>query len=241
MCASSALDWLLTGSFNVPGISFFIYNILYNISENYGTSPWHYHVSQSIPILTTTALPFLLRSFFAALSHRDIPRTLSDSRQSAIALRSQDRILQVLALAVTTTTAVYSGIAHKEWRFLHPMLPILLLFASNGLVSDYLADPEGGLQSSKFKTFYSGLRISRRKCLFLSITPMIPWLYLNFRHGRGQIAVTEWLGNQARFNLGIQARFLMPCHATPWMSHIHLKEREQADKWQFLTCEPPIG
>jgi len=235
------LDYALTGAWNVPGLSFFAYNILFDVSRFYGTSPWHYHLFQSLPILTTTSLPFVLPTFFGALIGSPLARSETDNARNEDSLRTQDYNIGLLAKAVFATAAAYSMIPHKEWRFLHPLLPILLVFGAQNLVAAYKLNPSGGLLGSKLKTLCAGFRIERRAFLFLSLTPVLPWLYLAFIHGRAQVKVIEWLGEQARLDPSLEAMFLMPCHATPWMSHAHVKNRSQADGWKFLTCEPPIG
>jgi phosphatidylinositol glycan class B len=237
---STILDYALTGTWNIPGLSFFAYNILFDISRFYGTSPWHYHLLQSLPILTTTSLPFVLPTFVKALSGFPLAKSESDLRQDEDTLRTQDYNVGLLAKAAFGAGVAYSLIPHKEWRFLHPLLPVLLIFGAHTLVAAYKVNPSGGLLGSKLKTLCAGFRIGRRPFLFLSLTPVLPWLYLTFVHGRAQVKVTEWLGEQARLDPQLEAMFLMPCHATPWMSHAHVKDRIQADGWRFLTCDPPV-
>jgi phosphatidylinositol glycan class B len=241
MSASAALDYALVGTKDIPGRSFLVYNVLFDLSSLFGVSPWHYHLSQTLPIMLTVALPFVLPTFFKALLGLRVSRTLSDGRQSAAALQAQDRNLRTLAVATAVTFVVYSSIQHKEWRFLHPLLPVLLLFGAHALVAAYRPSVAGGLLGSRLKTLYSGLRINKGSLLFLSLTPIVPWLYLAFVHGRGQVAVTEWFAMQVQRDPSTKALFLMPCHSTPWMSHIHSKDPAQAERWQFLTCNPPIA
>lgn len=150
------------------------------------------------------------------------------------------RNLHTLAIATLATVAAFSLISHKEWRFLHPILPILLLFAARGLVSAY--EPiEGGLLQSPWKTLCAGLRVRSAVVLWLTLVPLGPWIYVTFWHGRGQVAVTEWLGAQHLENTEtMRVMALMPCHSIPWMSHIHVTELYQELNWNALTCEPPI-
>ena len=240
LTASAALDYALVGIKEIPGRSFLVYNVLYDLSSLFGISPWHYHLFQTLPVLLATALPFVLPPFLKALVGMTPSRTLSDSRQSVEALKVQDHNLRVLAVATAVTITAYSSIRHKEWRFLHLVLPVMLLFGAHALVTAYRPVAGGDLLNRKFRTLYSGLRINKGSFLFLSLAPILPWIYLAFFHGRGQVAVTEWFATQVQRDPSIKALFLMPCHTTPWMSHIHSKVPAQADRWHFLTCEPPI-
>src|ERR1700753_3034264 len=89
-----------------------------SVSMFYGQNPWHYYLSQAVPILCTTTLWFTIRG--AMISARD-----------AIGRR---------LLGVTAwTIGVYSVVSHKEWRFIHPLLPIFHIFAAKYLVDTYNA------------------------------------------------------------------------------------------------------
>lgn len=241
LTASAALDYALVGIKGIPGRSFLIYNVLYDLSSLFGIEPWHYHLTQTLPILLTTALPFVVPHFVKTLLGSSPARTLSDTRQSAAALKAQDLNLRTLAVATAVTIVAYSSIQHKEWRFMHLLVPVMLLFGAHTLVVAYRPEVTGGLQNSPMTTIYSGFRINDGTFLFLGLSPILPWIYLAFFHGRGQVAVTEWFAGQVQQDPSIKALFLMACHSTPWMSHIHSKVPAKADRWHFLTCEPPIG
>src|SRR5947209_8101186 len=71
-------------------------------------------------------------------------------------------------------------------------------------------------------------------------------------HQRGVVDVTHWLRgeeyaptiNSTLENAsGAKVGFLMPCHSTPWGSHlleaVEPKKGSHSKSW-FLTCEPPI-
>lgn len=67
--------------------------------------------------------------------------------------------------------------------------------------------------------------------------------YVTQIHQRGVVDVTHYLRNQHEAKLGSEAKsptttvgFLMPCHSTPWRSHII---HPAIEAWA-LTCEPPL-
>lgn len=68
---------------------------------------------------------------------------------------------------------------------------------------------------------------------------LLPIIYLSF-HSAGQVAVAETVGRLSRQGRLDQIGFLMPCHSTPWMSHMHSKALSQAKNGWFITCEPPL-
>lgn len=69
--------------------------------------------------------------------------------------------------------------------------------------------------------------------------------YLLLFHCRGQVEVMERVRQLHRAGGLESAAFLMPCHSTPWQSHLHSAGLEAQGRsgeggllW-FITCEPP--
>ncbi|KAK9248433.1 Alg9-like mannosyltransferase family-domain-containing protein [Lipomyces tetrasporus] len=122
-----------------------------------------------------------------------------------------------LAHSSIFVVVVYSLISHKEVRFIFPLLPIFHIFAAISL---------------------SRLRILYRTTLkwifiaFLVLVNVPLALYASTIHQRGVVDVTSYIRTTPSIT---SVGFLMPCHSTPWMSHMH---RPDATAW-FLTCEPP--
>jgi len=78
-----------------------------------------------------------------------------------------------------------------------------------------------------------------RVLLILLSAHILPIIYLSF-HSMGQVAVVETTGRLSRQGHLNQIGFLMPCHSTPWMSHIHDKKLYEANNSWFISCEPPL-
>ncbi|KAI5454608.1 glycosylphosphatidylinositol anchor biosynthesis [Naganishia albida] len=233
IAVSVAIDFCVTGRWYFPFLTFLAYNIVFGVSDFYGSSAWHYHLTQSIPILLTTALPFFVPSFLSTV-RCSYPQWLA---QKGNAGNPRKKRVALLTKAVIFTLAIWSCIGHKEWRFLHPILPILLLYPTQYLV-DHYHPPEGGLWTSRTACAHTFLRMNRRPFLYLLLSPILPYLYLSTFHGRGQVDVTGWLREQVAKQPDMSVLFTMPCHSTPWMSHIHLDTSKKEDHWHFLTCEP---
>ncbi|WFD26355.1 glycosylphosphatidylinositol anchor biosynthesis [Malassezia nana] len=69
------------------------------------------------------------------------------------------------------------------------------------------------------------------------------FVYLAVFHTRGQVAVTTYLHRKATSSLNMgTVGFLMPCHSTPWQSHMHYAPwssgGDEGRAW-FLACPPP--
>ena len=124
ICGSAVLavslvsDRLYFGFWTFPPYNWLYFNISQSLAVFYGQMPWHYYLSQGVPLLTTTFLPFTLVGIYKATSSPKSPRALQSS------------ILGTLNAAALTMIAVLSLISHKEVRFIYPLLPILHILAA---------------------------------------------------------------------------------------------------------------
>jgi phosphatidylinositol glycan class B len=123
------------------------------------------------------------------------------------------------------TIGAYSLAAHKEWRFIHPILPFLHIIAAFSIVQRF-----------------PGLPVSyiMRK-LWWVIVPLLPIIaFVGLSYHATPIRVMYFLQSLPRSEVitgGIG--LLMPCHSTPGQAYLH---RQIADgKIWALGCEPPIG
>lgn len=160
-------------------------------------------------------IPLLLATY--------IPFTLYDMVKS----KSSHSTLLVVFVIV-----VFSLLKHKEARFIYPVLPILHL-----------------------KTLNAFLRHQASKKL-LSVLIFINLAlggFFNVFHQRGVNEVITYLRNNGYYTGSpddpsdaspvpvTSVGFLMPCHSTPWQSHLHRSDLKSWSSLWFLTCEPPIG
>ncbi|KAI8993328.1 Alg9-like mannosyltransferase family-domain-containing protein [Pilobolus umbonatus] len=184
--------------------TFFKVNVVNSVSLFYGIHTWHWYISQGIPVMTTTLLPIILFGLYCIWSNDMI----------------YNRMKALLYLSVWII-AIYSLLPHKEFRFLYPLMPILLIIGAYGL---------NNLTFPKYRKWLIIL-------LLLTQIPMA--LYFCLYHQRGVIDVMLWLRNESQKpnDYPISVGVLMPCHSTPWYSVIH---NPNVPMW-FLTCEPPLN
>ncbi|KAI9029797.1 Alg9-like mannosyltransferase family-domain-containing protein [Phycomyces nitens] len=183
-------------------LAFFRINVVASISLFYGVHPWHWYISQGLPVMTTTILPLVVYGFWRAQRMDNSTRT---------------RVLPLLHLLLWVV-CIYSLLSHKEFRFLFPIFPLLLIFAAFGLKS---------LPSKKWRRWIV-------ICLVATQLPMA--IYLSLWHQRGVVDAMIWLRQEARHS-PISIRILMPCHSTPYQSILH----SQSTPISFLTCDPPLS
>ncbi|KAF8891237.1 glycosyltransferase family 22 protein [Infundibulicybe gibba] len=209
----------------------FLITNLSSVSLFYGSSPWHYYLTQGLPILCTTALPFALHGAYTA---RHLTR-------ETVALHN---ILGVVMWSI----GVYSFAGHKEWRFIHPILPLLYILAAKSLVD---LSPDEKPKKMKTKT---NTRNSRGKlgALQLSLPPIrsayialllstIPAsFFVILFYCSAPISLVSYIQGlpDAELRDG-SIGLLMPCHSIPGQAYIHRPSLEHGGMWA-LGCEPPL-
>lgn len=208
----AGIDRVYYAEWAFPPLKFLYINLFQSLAVFYGKNRVDYYFTEGLPLLLTTALPFAAAGLWDTLR-----------RPNEDGWRAQTRY--ILAIAAIATVLALSTINHKEMRFIYPLLPVLHLLA---------ARPLAAFSTTK----------SRKLLLCVAVLANILIAYYTTTiHQRGVIDVMHYLrtAQEARFNTAGQTKmsvgFLMPCHSTPWRSHLVYPEIEA---WA-LTCEPPLG
>lgn len=136
-------------------------------------------------------------------------------------------------LLILFVVAVFSVLEHKEIRFIYPIIPILHLKTLNSFLRNH-----------------AGKKLS----IFIVMLNLCVGVFFNTFHQRGVIDVMTYLRHNGYYSGSIfvsqddtpqppvtSVGFLMPCHSTPWQSHLHRRDLASWSDFWFLTCEPPIG
>lgn len=233
LTSAALLDTHLHGRPNLPVIPFIAQNILASISTFYGANSSHWYLSQGLPVVLMLALPAALCGAGKMWSARGQQREI--------------------VLLTGWTLAVYSALAHKEWRFLQPVVPLLHLMVGVEL-APYFQEGRGWLPG---RTKPKPRKPPRRRVssLLRRLTSLSPppqyllltlplALYLVALHGIGQgLTLPRYVRAQAARGRLQSLGVVMPCHSTPWQSHFHLaaleKDEGGEDRAWFITCEPP--
>jgi phosphatidylinositol glycan class B len=184
-----------------------------SVSVFYGSSPWHYYLSQGLPVLCFTALPFFLHGMWLAVPGSP---------------------LRTLVGCIGWTTLIYSLAGHKEWRFLHPLLPMMHIVASKSVVDlTAKAGTDGEREASR-----SWLHRGRVLFLVLNVPAMVIAVGV---YSDGPMKAMNYLRRLPSEELGSgSVGFLMPCHSTPWQSYLHQKAIDDPGRLWALSCEPPL-
>ncbi|RKP21165.1 hypothetical protein ROZALSC1DRAFT_27412 [Rozella allomycis CSF55] len=189
LCASIVMDSVYYGRLVFVMLNFLEFNVLRGLSSFYGTHPWHWYFSQGVWVISTIQYPLFIFGFFKSPSKE-------------------------YGLIVFSTILFYSALSHKEFRFIHPILPIIHLYCGVSMKS----------LSRKWT----------RIIVFLILLFNIPLaIYFSCVHQRGVIEITNYIRENVK---GGDLFLMMPCHSTPLYSYIHNNVNIR-----MLTCEPPLN
>ena len=247
LAVSLASDRLYFGFWTFPPYKWLYFNISQSLAVFYGHMPWHYYLSQGVPLLTTTFLPFTLVGLYKATSSASGPPVL------------QSNTLRTLALAALTMLAVLSLVAHKEVRFIYPLLPVLHVLAAPYITTFFTTASTASQPQPHPKNNPITLRHKPALATILTLNLLLAG-YLTLLHQPAPLSVLAFLrhsfetlhpdaltitsplppspGSEQDLNpeLELFALFLTPCHTTPWRSHLVYP----ALRARALTCEPPL-
>ncbi|KIL69962.1 glycosyltransferase family 22 protein [Amanita muscaria Koide BX008] len=230
----TVLDSLYYGKLTFTPLNFFLTNVS-SVSLFYGSGPWHYYFSQALPMLCTTALPFVFHGIWRATRSK-----------KAVALHTMTQL-------VFWTIGIYSLMGHKEWRFIHPILPLLHLFAARSL--DELSSQAKGnpkKQSRNAEPMRTPLTAEHEyssdstipmpsRLMYWLCLPIPVALYVVLLYCSGPISAMSWLRSLPRLSLhNTTIGVLVPCHSLPGQVYLHREEFAHPGRFWALGCEPPL-
>ncbi|KAL4936359.1 hypothetical protein BDV06DRAFT_205224 [Aspergillus oleicola] len=234
---SAVLDRFFYGFWTFPALRFLYFNVFQSLAVFYGRNDWSYYASQGYPLLLTTALPFALVGLYRTLRY-------SSTNANGLTLgNTKASILIQLTRVSLIMPAILSAITHKEVRFIYPLLPALHILSASALVDFFLPT---------LTTTHRQYIPRRLTLIFLLLVNVVIATYTTVFHASGVISILSYLRDQHQVHGntpqpqnqgtsltygGITAGFLMPCHSTPWRSHL---VEPTIHAWA-LGCEPPVG
>ena len=236
---SALVDRLYYEQWTFPPFRFLYFNIAQSLAVFYGKNDWHYYLSQGYPLLLTTFLPFGLIGIWQSLFPPEHSSQYLNDSTSTKTIRRQ------MATIIVLVPSVLSFISHKEVRFVYPILPLLHTLAAVPFTTFFLP----GVSLAIPRT--SQLTAKRLLLAFLLIINIIIAIGTTTMHQTAPLTVMTYLRKQYATHYLSQppsefprpapstmtVGFLMPCHSTPWRSHLIYPSMKA---WA-LTCEPPVN
>ena len=193
---NTLLDSYLYQQWTFVPWNFFYMNFLHpnSISSHYGINHLFWYLINGLPMIFFYRLPFV---FLGGMSNKR------------------------LTIVVTFTILVYTLSAHKEFRFLTQILPILFVLEAHGI--------DRCLKKIRWTPF--------RWIVFLAfLGHVLLGVYFSVVDRQGQVSVMRYLRKNLdqESNRPLSIDFLLPCHSTPFYTFLHRSDV----KLDFLTCEP---
>ncbi|KAH6918403.1 GPI mannosyltransferase 3, partial [Coprinopsis sp. MPI-PUGE-AT-0042] len=230
-----AVDTLYYGKPTFTPYNFLVTN-LSSVSLFYGGSPWHYYLTQGLPILCTTALPFVLHGIYTTFLARNTPK--------------KNLALQRMVSTIVWAVGIYSLAGHKEWRFIHPLLPLFYLFAAKSLVDLHGTSKVRGAKlktrPKREKSNSTWVDFPIRKWHFALLLSMMPvTVYVVLFYCSGPISVMSYIRtlpiSSSEKTFTDTVGLLTPCHSLPGHAYIHREALALPGRVWALGCEPPLG
>mmetsp|Transcript_8124 Transcript_8124/g.15296 ORF Transcript_8124/g.15296 Transcript_8124/m.15296 type:complete len:651 (-) Transcript_8124:46-1998(-) len=221
------VDRCFYGFWAMPFLGSFHFNVLQGNGALYGTHPWFWYIVAGLPAISGILTVPLICQVFLLLRRSD-PRNTIDSK------------MKVLLAVIESYVSLHSVSAHKEFRFILPILPLVCVLSGNAL-----------------HKFCASCPFSPKTCFLLVVTVLFvtnyPHLFvLCTVHQRAPIQVNKVLSNHIKNMVEFQdidskrfsIHYLMGCHSTPLYSHLHVTKKlgnsfitVPIDIW-YLDCSP---
>lgn len=200
---SLLIDCYCYGTFVISPLNFFKANVLRNMGDLYGKQHQLWYIFVGLPVLLGLYyIPFLIAIWRIFKYYRYFHRET------------------VMLIVIVWTLMIYSLLSHKEFRFILPLLPMLIYVSSAC-------------------TYRLNIKISeflRKAILILLVcSNVVPGFYFSLIHQRGTLDIMKILRNEiSHSNISsTDTLILTPCHSTPLYSYLHVNA-----SMRFLTCEP---
>ena len=182
-------DSAFYGRWTFTAWTFLQVNLFQGLAQHYGTHPWHWYLSVGAAVPLLTYFPLVLLGGWTA--------------------RKSEGGRWILAL-VGACVFVLSLSPHKEYRFLLPVMPMLILLAAFSL--DKLSPRQA------------------RAVLLGSVLLQVPVaVYTAQVHQSASLVTVDYLRNEGAESVD----FWLDCHLTPFYSHFH-----RPVALSFLDCGP---
>nr|CAB3264859.1 GPI mannosyltransferase 3-like [Phallusia mammillata] len=211
LAIATFVDRMIYGRWVFAHYHFLHFNVITGQGTYFGREPWHWYVTEGIPVITGPHLPLVAYGVYLTCRKRIIHSC-------------REKVVSTMLLVICGSTVfMYSVPGHKEHRYLLNLVPILCFFS--------------GISMRSFNRKWKKLAVA-----WLVVTNLVMVLYFGLVHQSAPLKVVDFLQKRAKSDLkynteltGQFALFLLPCHSTPYYSHIHHNV-----SMHFLTCHPDL-
>lgn len=211
----TALDRLFYGFWAIPFLGSFHFNVLEGNGSLYGTHHPLWYFFAGLPAISGVLLPLFLVD--AGMIFVEGLCTAGHQARSD------------LAVVIGSYVALHSLSAHKEFRFILPILPLVCALSAHCLAHYYIPrEDQVSIRNS------SRISAAWRRYIF----GFIALVLLNYPHliflagvhqagsvriNREIVARIKDIGQRQTYHPEYSIHYLMGCHSTPLYSHLHIE------------------
>ena len=194
----------------------------------YGTHPWYWYIIAGLPAIAGILVPLFIFQCLSCFRNKNKSRVLDDPRS-------------ILLIVISVYIVFHSISAHKEFRFILPILSLVSILAGHTLnIMIHTKNP------------YFAISHRQRFAVLTCMTIFLNYphlLYLCIMHQRAPIQVNKIISNvftnvdkmQIKGKSPMTVHYLMGCHSAPLYSHLHIRGRQNEaipiESWH-LDCSP---
>ena len=227
-----------TSKWTFPAWNFFEFNILRDGASQYGVHSKLWVLTQGLPVVLGVLFPVSLYELFIVSSDGDDspppPRKIKDNDGTNAKRKRVPTTPAVAKVAFLATVFIVSIPKHKEFRFLHPLVPVAIAVSAKWWARCEKKMKAAGSKKGRHNTTFLA---AARWLLRVGLLAQIPLaLYLSLIHQRGmETIVNKYVSKLTMkdhvFDGGIH--FWTPCHEHPFYCvHKNLTMR-------YLACDDP--
>ena len=236
LCAAFGIVGLLIGMFvdrifygfwAIPFLGSFHFNVILGKGSLYGAHHALWYFFAGIPAISGALLPLFVLDSAMAIAEKGN--------------RAKSR--QILVIIVISYVALHSFSAHKEFRFILPVLPLICILSGHALAAYVIPriDNLGSANTMRWRRFW----LCYAPLIILNYPHL--WFLISI-HQRGSIEINRAIlariqqleGRKeiqtSRPSSYYNIHYFLGCHATPLYSHLHLPN-VNIDAWT-LDCSP---
>jgi phosphatidylinositol glycan class B len=223
LTCSTMVDYYFSGKLYFALWNFIRVNMY--ISAVFGATSPIYHLTSTLPIFLSPIWYWWGQGFISCLLPRRYVPAMLKSLDAPEGMRA-------LARGIAFAIFILSFSPHSEWRFLHPFLPSLLLFALPPLFKGYTPTIMGAYLFRDSIRQY--VRFPKRAFYLIMLAPIPIYILLNGVQDWPQVKVMSVL-RRGEIGEVTGVAIVIACYSTPWQSHLH----RDVPSWR-LGCEPPV-
>lgn len=222
------VDRLLFGFGAVPFLGNFHFNVILGLGSLYGTHPWFWYIIAGFPAIAGILTPLFIFECFRLVKIKCTKSNYSRSLRKEL----------VLFVIIGNYIALHSCSAHKEFRFILPILPLVCVISGRVMYAIVVYWEQS---LSKFAWYL---------VVLLALFNIPHLCFLGRVHQRGPLDVNESITTHIQQHIhtsnltSASIHYLMSCHSTPLYSHLHIPGMKSKDRNPFpiearyLDCSP---